>query len=124
MEKFTYENRTDHSEGTFKAIFNGTSYNGHYECEIDTELEHSSENGPMGISEQKIEKESIHLVSGEPLGTEEEYYVCPEKFPDIYKWIHIHVNVCEEERWELKPIAGTTLMNGMSEESFSCSIYS
>lgn len=110
MEKFTYRNHTDHSEGTFKAIIKGVSYRGYYECEIDTETEHSSEYGPMGVSDQKIEKESIHLVNDEPLGTEEEHYVCPDKHPAFYEWVHRHVNVMDEERWELKPIAGTSLI--------------
>ena len=112
IETFTYKNHTNHSEGTFTALFNGISYRGHYECEIDTEVEWSSEFGCMGVTNQNIEKESIHLINDEPLGTEEELYVSPDKHPALYNWIHDRVNVLEAEKWKLQPIAGTSLIDG------------
>ena len=99
IEHITYRTEVETSEGTFNLSFGGVEYVGHYEGVIETTTEWSSEFGCMGVTEQDILEETIHIVSE---GTGVENLVCRDKHEEIYKWVHGSVQVEEEERWTIK----------------------
>ena len=107
IEYITYKTEVETSEGTFKSTFGGVEYIGHYEGVIETTTEWSSEFGCMGVTEQDILEETIHIVS-EASG--EDHLVCREDNEGIYNWVHDNVEVREESRWEIKKPTPKLLM--------------
>ena len=110
IEHITYKTEVATSEGTFKLGFGGDDYVGHYEGVIETTEEHNSEYGYMGVTNQDIIEESIHIVS-EASGVEN--LVCRDEHAEIYEWVYDNVEVKDiwsNSRWEIKEPMPKTMM--------------
>ena len=109
-ELITYKSETETSEGTFKTTFGGVEYTGYYEGVIETTTEWSSEFGCMGVTNQEILEDTIHITS-EASGVEN--LVCRDDHEEIYEWVYNNVDlldVWDNSRWTIEKPAPKIMM--------------
>ena len=107
---YSYYNVSEYTEGSFYKKLNGRHYEGRYVCDIDVEMEYSSEYGWMGVTDCTLNTDSERIyVYDANLG--EEVSLCRDKYEDIYEWIrnkYLHeisnIDLADEgEVWEYYP---------------------